>query len=221
MVTEIQPINLPKLNHIELNILVYLLYKIHNAPTKGLVFYFKEIKQLNKKKVSKQETLEILNKLREKIMDTNYNLYKIFKYFDIYPTSDNKFNYVIIQKEEAFIDILQQLIGDFSENDLKIFLNLQKKYSKTLYLLFKQYDNKRKIVIFKNNFNGFCEYLNIKNLRLSNLNHHILNPAIEELSKIYEDLCYIKNKDKRYQKYGGKLVGISFKFNRKLKINTM
>lgn len=210
----IQPINIPKLTSLELNILVYFLYKLHNTSEKGIVIELKEIKQINKKKnITKQELLNTLKVIHEKIMDYKCELHKIFKDFAIFESPIGTLSHVILVKNNDHIEILEQLMCNFSEQYLKIFLNLKSKYSKLLCLLFKQFKNKRKITVFKNDFKSFYKYLNIcENETVPEVDDRILKPSIKELSNIYTNLHYIKHKDKRYKGQGGKVVGITFSF---------
>lgn len=210
----IQPINLPKLTTLELNILGYFLYKLHNTSEKGIVIELKEIKQINKNKnITKQALLNTLEVIHEKVMDYKCELHKIFKDFTIFESPIGTLSHVILVKNNDHIEILEQLMSNFSEQYLTIFLNLKSKYSKLLYLLFKQFKNKRKITIFKNDFKNFQTYMKInENMSMSYMDDRILKPSIKELSNIYANLHYVKHKDKRYKGQGGKVVGITFSF---------
>lgn len=215
----IQPIELPKLTALELNILVYFLYKLHITEDK-IVIEPTELKVLNKHNISYLELLKTLKRVHEKVMDYECELHKIFKNFSIFESPIGTLSYVVLIKNNDHIEILEQLMNNFSEKYLKTFLNLKSKYSKLLYLLFKQFKNKRKITVFKNNFKSFQTYMKInENISMSCMDNKILKPTIKELSNIYTNLHYIKHKDRRYKGQGGKIVGIAFSFENNKKGN--
>lgn len=217
----IQPIELPKLTALELNTLIYFLHTMYNTHEKGVLIEFQTLKKLNKHNITNQKMLNTLKIIHEKIMDYKCELHKIFKDFAIFESPIGTLNYVVLVKNDDYTEILEQLVGNFSEQYLKLFLNLKSKYSKLLYLLFKQFKNKRKITIFKNDFKNFQTYMKInENTSISCMDNKILKPAIKELSNIYTNLHYIKHKDRRYKGQGGKIVGITFSFENDKKKTT-
>lgn len=202
-------INLPKLTTFELNILIYFMYKMYTE--KGpIVLKPSEISKLNKHNTTNLNLLKILEILHEKITDDKCEICRLFDHFQIF--ENTKLSYVRLVKNETYVKLLEQLISNFSRKQITTFLNLKSKYSKLLYLLFKQCKNKRKNAYFKDNFEGFKAYMNISDEnRMSDIDK-TLKYAIKELATIYPNIQYIKTKDKRYKGQGGIVKGIIFNF---------
>ncbi|HDX6248811.1 TPA: replication initiation protein, partial [Campylobacter fetus subsp. venerealis] len=122
-----------------------------------------------------------------------------------------------------FAYLIGELTANFTSFELKEFIGISGKYSKTLYRLLKQFRNSGKCIIYSKKWDEFRDFMDIPE---SYLPHHIdqrvLNPAVKELSAerdlfnnkkpIFENLTYKKIKDPKGRGRGGKVIGIEFYF---------
>lgn len=142
-------------------------------------------------------------------------------------------NNIEIKAQEDFYELITNLQMGFTKFELKEFMSLNGKYTKTLYRLLKQFRNTGEVIIYKNNFQDFCEFMGIPtSYKIADIDKRILNPAIKELSAepnlftnekqtIFKNLTYKKIKDPKGRGRGGKVIGIEFYFTPEPKRNEL
>lgn len=120
---------------------------------------------------------------------------------------------------KTFYDMVINHKYGFTKFELGEFIDLNGKYTKTLYRLLKQYRNTGKMRI---EWNEFMRLMDIpKTYAICDIDKQVLKPALKELTKErtlfdqtripFEKLSYTKIKDKGRGR-GGKVVGIEFTF---------
>lgn len=130
-------------------------------------------------------------------------------------------NKIEIKAQEDFYELITNLQMGFTKFELKEFMSLSGKYTKTLYRLLKQFRNTG---LLKIDWSEFCKIMDIpESYKQADIDKRIINPAIKELSSepnlftnekqtIFKNLTYKKIKDPKGRGRGGKVIGIEFYF---------
>lgn len=130
-------------------------------------------------------------------------------------------NEIEIKAQEDFYELITNLQMGFTKFELKEFMSLSGKYTKTLYRLLKQFRNTG---LLKIDWSEFCKIMDIpESYKQADIDKRIINPAIKELSSepnlftnekqtIFKNLTYKKIKDPKGRGRGGKVIGIEFYF---------
>ena len=161
-------------------------------------------------------------------MDTlKMNPYELLDTLDptITPNSKKITSIIGIEFEinEKFSYLVIDLIKNFTLFDLKEFISISGKYTKTLYRLLKQF---RTQGWFEIDWQEFCYVMDIpKSYKMSDINKQILNPAIVELTR--ERTLFDNDKENKFQSFknltiikkrgkgrGGRISAIRFEFDR-------
>lgn len=133
-------------------------------------------------------------------------------------------NNIEITAQKDFFDLINNLQLGFTQFELTEFIGIKGKYAKNLYRILKQFRSTGKVLIYQNDWQGFCEVMQIPtSYKMGSIDERILRPAIKELSSeptlfdnkstIFKNLTYKKIKDKkRCVGQGGQVVGIEFYF---------
>lgn len=137
-------------------------------------------------------------------------------------------NKIEIKAQEDFYELITNLQMGFTKFELKEFMSLSGKYTKTLYRLLKQFRNTG---LLKIDWSEFCKIMDIpESYKQADIDKRIINPAIKELSSepnlftnekqtIFKNLTYKKIKDPKGRGRGGKVIGIEFSFTPEPKRN--
>lgn len=242
---DLNKIKLPNFTAQEQNLLFTILAKIKNKKQennepirlfmKDIVIgkiesreVFTEIMESLKNKFFKASFRQIIETETE-IIDSHFHL---FNKMDIHYTKkdpndgydDSKiFYHIDLEVNQRFEYLIKELTSNFTTFELLEFINLNSKYTKTLYRLLKQY---RSTGIMKMKWNEFESIMDIprNTYNMCDIDKQILKPAIKELTKertlfdtsrvAFQNLQYEKIKEKGFggRGQGGKIVGIQFTF---------
>lgn len=182
------------------------------------------------------EIKEIQGQKRKVIAEKTTNLFNQMTIYYEQDQADYLFNItsfigVELEINPQFKYLIYELSKYYTEFELQEFFTLTSKYAKTLYRLLKQFRKTGKLSTFKNDWQGFCEIMDIpKSYQMCNIDQRILKPAIAELTAepnlftnekqtIFKNLTYKKIKDPKGKGRGGKVIGIEFYFTPEPKRN--
>ncbi|MBZ7982826.1 replication initiation protein [Campylobacter sp. RM12640] len=230
-------IKIPSFTAQEQNILMGIISKIRDLQSDNIItFYPNELKEFSTQNYTNDEILSIVRILRDKFFKADFTIIKeyknaiaeeifnLFSKFTIYKHIETlEIERVELSVNNEFSYLLNDLLGNFTSFQLSEFMALKSKYSKSLYRLLKQYKHTGKCLIYKNDWQGFCDFISIpKDYNQSKIDEKILKPAILELGgetnlfntkePIFPNLTFTKIKDKKGRGRGGKVVGIEFYF---------
>lgn len=218
---------LPKLTENEMNFFMAIITKLREK--RELEFNFSDfVYDLHlKSNLSAYELEQAFYKLAEKMLDfkvkyTTKNSAYAFVCFERMRL-EFRTNKLEITAQKDFYELITNLQLGFTQFELKEFIGIKGKYAKNLYRLLKQFRNTGKVLIYQNDWQGFCEAMQIPvSYKMCDIDRQILNPAIIELSAeptlfdnkmtIFKNLTYKKVKDKGGRGRGGKVIGIEFYF---------
>jgi len=101
-----------------------------------------------------------------------------------------------VRVNEEFKFILNNLIKNFTRFELKDFIELQGKYSKTLFRILKQF---KSTGILEISLNDFITKMDIpKSYRIKDITDKVVNPSLKELQNYFTDLqCTVQYAHKR------------------------
>lgn len=230
-------VKIPSFTAQEQNILMGIISKIRDLQDdKIITFYPNELKEFSTQNYTNDEILSIVRILRDKFFKADFTIIKeyknaiaeeifnLFSKFTIYKHIETlEIERVELSVNSEFSYLLNDLLGNFTSFQLSEFIALKSKYSKSLYRILKQYKNTGKCLIYKNDWQGFCEFMSIPaSYKACDIDKLVLKPAILELGgetnlfntkePIFENLSYTKIKDPKGRGRGGKVVGIEFYF---------
>ena len=229
---------LPKLTEFEIDIFMQIISELNENRELELFFMDLAYEIWTKKHKSAKETLENFYKLADKLLSfkVKYSIknrhyaFICFEKLELILDEDPDPR-IKIKAQEDFYELITNLQMGFTKFELKEFMSLSGKYTKTLYRLLKQFRNTGEVIIYKNNFQEFCKIMNIpQSYKQADIDKRILNPAIKELSAepnlftnekqtIFKNLTYKKIKDPKGRGRGGKVIGIEFYFTPEPKRN--
>ena len=145
--------------------------------------FISDIKNVNKKLLKLYCEYETENEIGVFVLFTDYTIYK-------------KEKKLVIQVNEKFKYILNELTENFTKFELNQFVNLTSQYSKNIFRLLKQFSETgwREFLL-----SDFRELLNIpEKYRISEIDKKVLNEKIlKELGNNFKNLKVIKLKDGR------------------------
>ncbi|HDX6325288.1 TPA: replication initiation protein [Campylobacter fetus subsp. venerealis] len=233
-------ISLPSFTAQEQNILMGIICKIKDRKSdENIEFYADELLEFSTENLTKKALAEIIKILKEKFFKADFTIlervpelraiknttFNLFSEFTIYIDEDNGEDIINIELgvNPRFAYLINDLTKHFTSFELKEFIGLSGKYSKTLYRLLKQFRNTGKCTIYSKKWDEFREYMDIpESYQIRNIDQRILKPSIKELSAerdlfnnkkpIFENLTYKKIKDPKGRGRGGKVIGIEFYF---------
>ena len=202
----------------EMDILFAVIAKIRERSTNEITFSFGQLKELTqfKKNITKQEFIDELDKITDKILDLKVKInspgrtskYNLFQTFDTFENEEQ----LVVAVHPKFEYIFNRIGMEFTQFELQEFIGVSSTYSKSLYRLLKQY---RTTGWWKVTIEDFKELLDVpKSYKSSHIDQKILNPAIKQLGgsdehALFKNLKVTKNKKKGR---GGVLTGYTFTF---------
>ncbi|EOH97077.1 hypothetical protein UAW_01559 [Enterococcus haemoperoxidus ATCC BAA-382] len=215
---ELNTVSFGAFNANEFNLFFAILSKTKEIEHKQIYLTWDDLKRLaNYKSTSTIRFLKDLKSMHQKLIDSEYvHLYTDDEQIGLESFAifrDIKF----LEKEKAieaqfnpkFTCLLNQVNTNATCFSLEEFISLKKKYSKNLYRLLKQFEQ-------KGNWEVQIETLFFllgipKNYQVGQIDQKILKPALEELNKYFDHLFV----EKKYSKtQGNKVEGYVFKFDR-------
>ncbi|MGL4357855.1 MAG: replication initiation protein, partial [Cetobacterium sp.] len=183
----------------ELNLFFSLIFLAKEKRVTKLIIPFSELKELAVGDKNRERFLKNLENVNSKLIKLGHrveigNKIHIFSLFNVF-TIDQDTDELIVQVNEIFSYMLNDLVGNFTKFDLIEFVSLKSAYSKNMFKLLKQWESAR-IKEFK--INDFRDILNIpKGFTMSKINERVLNPILTELSEYFPNLKLEKIKTGR------------------------
>ena len=186
----------------DFNFLMALCSRMRDKETKKIIFSFSELRSITdyKKSNSVKQFVSDLEKMNEKLMKVTCKLRTETKIimFVLFPTFEIDFEdqTLTVAVNESFKFILNELIKNFTRFDLKEFVALESRHSKTLYRLLKQF---KTTGIFEIKLDDFRKKMDCP---VSYSNKYVMDklikPSLKELQSYFTDLqCTVKYAHKR------------------------
>jgi len=197
----------------DFNFLMALCSRMRDKDTNEVVFSFSELRSITgyKKSNSIKQFVTDLEHMNEKLMkitcklrtETEIIMFVLFPTFIINLDEQT----LTVAVNEKFKFILNELIKNFTRFDLKEFIGLESKHSKTLYRLLKQF---KTTGIFEIKLDNFRKKMDCPT---SYSNKYVMDklikPSLKELRKYFTDLqCTVQYAHKR----GNPVEGYIFTF---------
>lgn len=196
----------------DFNFLMLLCSKVRDKDISQITISFEELRlKTAYTRTSIQKFREDLERMNEKLMkvtcklrtETKTIMFVLFPTFEI----DTEKQELTVAVNEKFKFILNELIKNFTRFELKDFISLQSKYSKTLFRLLKQF---KSTGILNIALNDFIAKMDIpKSYRIKDITDKVINSSLKELQNYFTDLkCTVKYAHKR----GKPVTGYIFTF---------
>lgn len=207
---ELNTVPLRNFNSVEMDLLMAIISQMRDRGESRIIFSFEELKALSKynKETAIKSFINDLKSTYNKLIQLNVffedsHRFVSFVFFTKYEI-DKDNQEILIQVNEEFAPLINQMTGSFTKFELEQFTQLKSSYSKTMYRLLKQY---RLTGFVKFSLDEFRRLLDIPECyRMSNIDQFVLKPICNELSEIFENLTIKKIKKKRM------VVALEFKF---------
>ena len=191
----------------DFNFLMLLCSKMRDKDTTELSISFDELRlKTAYTRTSIQKFRTDLERMNEKLIrvtcklktETKTIMFVLFPTFEI----DIEKQELIVAVNEKFKFILNELIKNFTRFDLKEFVKLDSKYSKSLYRLLKQFKSTGKLEI---NLDEFRMKMDIPSTYTNrDVMSKVINPALAELKNYFQNLqCTVKYEHKRGKPVSG------------------
>ena len=197
----------------ELNMFFSLVFLAKEKGQTKLTIPFSELKELADGDKNRDRFIKNLINVNKKLVKLNHqievnNIIHIFSLFNTF-SIDKDNNELIVQVNEIFSYMLNDLIGNFTKFDLIEFVSLKSSYSKNTFKLLKQWETTRQ-KIFK--IEEFRELLGVPlGYTSTNFNERVLKPILEELPQYFPNLKLEKIKT------GRKVTSLKFTWSGKQK----
>lgn len=188
---ELNSIPLSKFVSSDLDMIMLLCAKMKKHKTDELVFSFAELKKgLDLSDRADYDFLTILDSMQRKLGNITCNIRSEKKRitFNLFPTleTDLESKTLTVSVNPKFAFLLNELANNFTAFELKEFVRLESKYSKSLYRLLKQWRTKGKYEI---NVDTLRELMDCPAAYETKIfMRDCLNPAVKELSAYFQDL---------------------------------
>ncbi len=186
----------------DFNFLMALCSRMRDSGANEITFNFSELRSITeyKKSNSIKQFVADIKKMNDKLMRITCSLETETEIimFVLFPTFIINFNNqtLTVAVNEKFRFILNELVKNFTRFDLKEFVKLDSKYSKTLYRLLKQF---KTAGIFEVKLNDFRKKVDCPaSYSTKYIMDKIIKPSIKELQNYFQDLqCTVKYEHKR------------------------
>lgn len=160
---------------------------------------------------SESQFLKHLDSMNLKQLLSHGRIYdgRYIKRFVLFPELwiDNENKKLIVKANKDYLYILNDLRKNFTRFELQEFTTIEGKYAKILYRLLKQY---RTTGLYRVNLEEFRRIFDVPtNYKNKQINTFILKPAVETLSKYFDNLKYTVLYE---QKRGKPVKGYEFTF---------
>ncbi|WP_227005127.1 replication initiation protein [Enterococcus faecium] len=179
---------------------------------KKVRFSFEELKELSDYKMTATKAfVGDLEKLYKDMLNLTYRTededsiryFVLFTGFEINKTK--KFVEVSVNPDLEYI--INGLTAEFSRFELSAFTSLRSTYAKTLFRLLMQYRSTGYYVVRIEEFRSLMDIPEY--YQMGNIDQKVLNPALRELKKYFNDLKVTKIKAKK----GNKIAKLEFTFS--------
>ena len=186
----------------DFNFLMALCSRMRDKDINKITFSFAELRSITeyKKSNSIKQFVTDLEHMNEKLMRVIYKIKTENKIimFVLFPTFeiDMEKQELTVAVNEKFKFILNELIKNFTRFDLKEFIKLDSKYSKTLYRLLKQF---KTTGIFEIKLDDFRKKMDCPvSYSTKYIMDKIIKPVLKELQNYFQDLqCTVQYAHKR------------------------
>lgn len=191
----------------DFNFFMLLCSKMSDKDIKEITIPFDELRlKTGYTRTSIQQFVSDLKRMNDKLMKITCNLetekrilmFVLFTTFDI--NIENQTLTVCVNEKFKFI--LNEIVRNFTRFELKDFICLQSKYSKTLFRLLKQFKSTGTLDI---GLNDFITKMDIpKSYRIKDITDKIIVPVLKELQSYFQSLqCTVKYAHKRGKPVSG------------------
>lgn len=192
----------------DFNFLMTLCSRMRDKDTNEIIFSFAELRSITeyKKSNSIKQFVTDIKKMNEKLMRITCSLETeteivMFVLFPTFVINLNK-QELIIAVNERFKFILNELVKNFTRFDLREFIKLDSKYSKSLYRLLKQFKVTGRLEISLNEFRWKMDIPSTYTNR--DVMSKVINPILKELQNYFQNLqCTVKYEHKRGKPVSG------------------
>lgn len=184
---QINEVNFSGYTEKELNMFFSLVFLAKEKGATKLTIPFSELKELADGDKNKDRFIKNLVNVNKKLIRLNHqieidNIIHVFSLFNTFSIDKDK-NELVVQVNEIFSYMLNDLIGNFTKFDLLEFVSLKSSYSKNTFKLLKQWEsiNKKTFEIEE-----FKKLLGVpKSYTSTNFNERVLKPINEELPHVF------------------------------------
>lgn len=218
---ELNELNFYNLSAQDSNIFMVLCSKMRDKGTEKVTFTYQEIRELAKIKIhSNDDFINALKRMNKRLSEVNCTIETEtdIDSFNLFPTFRiSKLNQTLtVSINPDFKYLLNDITNNFTRFELKEFVSLKSKYTKSLYRILKQY---RSTGARYMDIKDIREKLDVpekyENRRIMNL---IIKPSIDDLRELdsFKDLkCIAKRAE-----HGRNVIGYTFYFNKEIIADT-
>lgn len=188
---EMNLVPLKSFSQLEMDVFFAILSQMKDKGSDTVTLDFVHVRELSGYgEQSYKRFIDGLKHISRKLKNINFvsdqdNVYSELALFPGFEINEND-NTLTLQVNQKLNYLLNDLKSEFTKYELQEFTNISSKYTKTLYRLLKQFRDTGFYIV---SIEEFRKLLDIpKSYRMSDINKQIINPSIEELSKIFENL---------------------------------
>lgn len=211
---ELNAVPLRSFNSKELDLFFAICYKMKNKDLNKITSSFEDLRELsNYKYTAYDRFVKDIEGVYDKLLNLNIKIgtttkFTKFVLFTEYSV-DTEEETVIIQTNEKFKYILNQIKGNFTQFELVEFTNLSSSYSKTAYRLLKQFRSTGYYIV---KINDFREIFDIpESYQMTNIDKRVLEPIKKELPEYFKNLTITKIRGKGKRKRSIEYIEFKFK----------
>lgn len=191
----------------DFNFLMLLCSKMRDKDVTELIISFDELRsKTGYTQHPVKQFVSDLKRMNDKLMKITCSLETeteiiMFVLFPTFKVNLEK-QILTVRVNEEFKFILNNLVKNFTRFELKDFISLQSKYSKTLFRLLKQFKTTGNYEV---TLNDFIAKMDIpKSYRIKDITDKIINPTLKELQNYFQDLqCTVQYEHKRGKPVSG------------------
>ena len=189
---DINKLKLGNFTENETDIFFSLLFKAKDTKDNNIIMDFSELKRLidvkhrnNDRFIQNVRGLNIkLKSLIQEIELPNGD-FKVFSLFDDITTSPSR-HQVEVEINKNFRYLIEDLVGNYTELDLKQLVSLKGNYPKVLYRLLKQFETSKLYIV---KIDDFRELMGIPSTyEMYNIRQKVLKPCMEQLEQYFKGL---------------------------------
>lgn len=186
-------------NEKELNLFFSLCYMAQENHNKEIELSFVELRNLSNGDTHLPRFLKTLKGVYDKLIKIpfyyhNENGFGAFTLFNKYFVDTSK-KTVTIRTSDEFLYILNDLIGNYTKFELENFVTLKSSYSKNIFKILKQWENKKEKEF---SMMEFKELLSVpKSYKLCDIDKNVLAPLRKDLPEFFPNLKIEKKKTGR------------------------
>ena len=188
---DINKLRLGSFSENETDIFFSLLFKAKETKEDNIVMDFSELKALANGDKNKERFIKNILGLNVKLksmsqtIEVEKGVYETFSLFGTIRTDTNK-KIIEVPIEKKFRYLIEGLMANYTEIDLKQLVSLKGNYPKVLYRLLKQFETSKLYIV---KIDDFRELMGIPSTyEMINIRQKIFKPCMEQLIKYFEKL---------------------------------